>query len=154
MKSLSNTAFFLLLMHGAFFPAAYAGAGVSVNNAWTRATAPGQHTAGVYMDIVSTDRAALVGVKSAVAKRAELHSSSVQDGVMRMRALDRIELPAKETVRLSPRGLHIMLIDIARPLRDKDKVPLELMLESAGGVRSALKVEATVRATASHPHAH
>jgi copper(I)-binding protein len=154
MKRFLSAAFFLLLTQGAFFHDAYADSGVSVNNAWARATAPGQRTAGVYMDIVSTDRAVLVGVKSGVAKRAEMHSSSVQDGVMRMRALDRIELPAKETVHLSPGGLHIMLIDIARPLRDKEKVPLELTLESAGGARSALKVEATVRATASHPHAH
>lgn len=131
-------------------------ASIEVRNAWARATAPGQNTASVYMDIVSADGAALVGVKSAVAKRAEMHSSSMQDGVMRMRAVEKIELPAKKTVSLAPGGVHVMLIDVVRALRESEKVPLELVVESAGGARSSLRVDATVRAAgaAAHPHAH
>ncbi|MGQ0748908.1 MAG: copper chaperone PCu(A)C [Betaproteobacteria bacterium] len=153
MKKVAHAALLLLLTYGAL-AAAYASGGVAVKNAWARATAPGQSTAGAYMEIVSAERAAVVGVKSAVAKRAEIHSSSMQDGIMRMRAVDRIELPAKEMVSLSPGGLHIMLIDIARPLYDKEKLPLDLVLESAGGARSTLRVNVTVRAAGTAPHRH
>ena len=144
-----------LLSLAPFVQSAHA-AGVEVRNAWARATAPGQSTASIYMDIVSADGAVLVGVKSAVAKRAEVHASSMQDGVMRMRAVEKIELPAKKTVSLTPGGQHVMLIGIVRALRESEKVPLELVLESAGGARSSLRVDATVRAAgaAAHPHAH
>lgn len=75
---------------------------------------------------------------------------------MRMRALEKIELPAKKTVKLAPGGSHIMLVDIARPLRENERIPLELIVERPGGSRSSLKLEVEVRAAgaASHPHAH
>ena len=154
MKRIALVTLFLLPL----FPLAQTAhaAGIEVRNAWARAPAPGQSTAGIYMDIVSADGAALVGVKSVLAKRAELHSTSMQDGVMRMRAVERIELPAKRKVSLAPGGQHVMLIDMVRALRDGEKLPLELILEDTGGARSTLRVDATVRAAgaAAHPHAH
>ncbi|MGQ0523456.1 MAG: copper chaperone PCu(A)C [Betaproteobacteria bacterium] len=135
---------------------AHAADDVAVTGAWARASAPGQRTASVYLDIVSTHPAALTGASSPVAKRVEMHASSTQDGVMRMRAVEKIELPAKKTVKLAPGGLHIMLVDIARPLRENERVPLELIVERPGGSRSSLKLQVEVRGAgaASHQHTH
>lgn len=137
---------------------AHAAGDVAVTGAWARASSPGQRTASVYLDIVSIHPAALTGASSPVAKRAEMHASSTQDGVMRMRAMEKIDLPAKKTVTLAPGGLHIMLVDIARPLRENERIPLELIIERPGGSRASLKLEVGVEVraagAASHRHAH
>jgi copper(I)-binding protein len=118
---------------------------VKVGNAWVRATAPGQKTAGAYVDVTSDSNAALVAVGSPVAARAELHSMSTEGGVMRMRALPRIDLPAGQTVKLTPGGMHVMLIDVKQPLKAGDKVPLVLSVQSSGMSLTTVKLEAEVR---------
>lgn len=128
---------------------------VVVANAWARASVPGQRTAGVYLELKSDVNAAVVAVSSAAAERAELHSMTVENGVMRMRPLARIELPAGQTVKLAPGGLHVMLIDLKSPLKPGGKVRLELSVQSAGSSRP-LPVEAEVRdasTTSSSPRA-
>lgn len=134
--------------------AAFAG-GVIVKNAWARATAPGQNTAGVYLDIASNADAALVGAISPVATSAEMHAMRMEGGVMKMRAVQKIELPAGKAVKLAPAGLHIMLVGIKQPLRANERIPLELTIEAAGRVTS-IKVEAEVRplTATGEPHAH
>lgn len=118
---------------------------LSVKNAWARPTAPGQKTAGVYMQLESATAAALVEVETPVAAKAELHRMSMDGGVMRMRPLRKLELPAKTAVKLAPGGLHVMLSDLKRPLKARDTVPLTLTIEGAGGARSTVKVDVEVR---------
>lgn len=128
---------------------------VIVKDAWARATAPGQKTAGIYLEIISSADAALVGVRSSVAKSAEIHATRMEGGVMKMRAIERLALPAGKPVKLAPGGLHIMLLGVARPLGERDTIPLELTVEGAGGVRSNVEAQAQVRATtAGAHHAH
>jgi copper(I)-binding protein len=123
-----------------------AATGVKVENAWARATAPGQKTGSVYVDLTSGSDAALVAAGSPLAERAELHSMSTEGGVMRMRALPRVELPAGRTVKLAPGGMHVMLVDLKQPLKPGDKVPLILSVQSSGSALTTLKIEAEVRA--------
>ena len=128
---------------------------VAVSNAWVRTTAPSQKNAAVYMDVKSEGNAVLVATGSPLAQRAELHSMSVEGGVMRMRPLQRIELPGGKTVRLQPTGLHVMLVDLKRPLKAGEKVPLVLSVQSSGTSLTTLEIEAEVRdadATRAHKH--
>ncbi|HXD50333.1 MAG TPA: copper chaperone PCu(A)C, partial [Burkholderiales bacterium] len=74
--------------------AAPALAQVSVNGAWVRATVPGQNIAGAYLKITSESTVWLVGGSSPAAKAVELHQMSLENNVMRMRPLARLELPA------------------------------------------------------------
>ena len=135
--------------------AASASEPVHVANAWIRATAPGQQAAGAYFDLTSSVAAALVAAESPAAGKAELHTMTMDDGVMRMRALDKVELPAQRTIRFAPGGLHVMLTGITKPLRPGDRVPLMLTVQTAGGVKSTLKVVAEVRAAeGAKPHHH
>lgn len=129
---------------------------VTVKDAWVRATAPGQKVAGAYMDLVSRADLALTGVASPAAARAELHSMSMEEGVMKMRPLARIELPSGKAVKLAPGGLHIMLIEVKQPLKPGDKVPLTLTVERADlSSRSVFTVQAEVRAAAAESeHRH
>ncbi len=117
---------------------------VEVTDAWVRATVPGQPVAGAYLTIRSAQAAKLVGVKSPVAKSAEIHSMSDEGGVMRMRKLDALALPAGEPVELKSGGNHIMLLEIKRQLKPGEKIPLTLMVEQ-GGKKKAVAMEAEVR---------
>jgi len=125
---------------------------VSVSKPWVRATVAGQSVAGAYMDITAKANAALVGVASPVAAKAELHTMTMDGGVMKMRAIEKLELPANKTVNLKPGGYHVMLIDIKRELKTGDRVPLTLTVQDRKGVRSTLQVDAEVRAATDSGH--
>ena len=139
---------------GACAPALAADA-VSVSKAWVRATVAGQSVAGAYMDITAKANATLVGVASPVAARAELHTMTMDGGVMKMRPLDKLDLPAGKAVNLKPGGYHVMLIDIKRELKAGERVPLTLTVQDPRGTKSTLQVDAEVRreaAAGGHMH--
>jgi len=119
---------------------------LKIDNPWARAPAPGQKTASAYAELTSPSDAALVSASSPAAERVELHSMTMDGGVMRMRAVPRVELPAGKTVKLAPNGLHFMLFGLKQPLKGGDRIPLELSIEGAGGEPTTVKVEAEVRA--------
>jgi len=127
----------------------------SVKDAWVRAPAPGQNVAGVYMEIVSRADSVLVAVASPAAARAEMHSTTQEAGVMKMRPLEKIELPAGKAVKLAPGGLHVMLIGLKQPLKRGDKVPVTLtVLRPAAGSQSVFTVRAEVRDADAGAHQH
>ena len=105
----------------------YAG-DIQIENAWTRATAPGQEAAGVDMTITSHQAAMLVGVSSPAAKTVELHRMTTEDGMMRMREVKSIELPAGKIFRLGKNGYHLMLNGLKAPLKEGESVPLTLSI--------------------------
>jgi copper(I)-binding protein len=84
---------------------------------------------------------ALVGAESAVSEVVELHTHVEEGGMMRMRRVDKIEVPAGETVTLKPGGLHVMLIGLKQPLEPGDAVDLTLIFEDG----SRMPVQAPVR---------
>lgn len=117
---------------------------VTVNDAWVRGTVPGQTTTAAYMTLHSTEAAKLVAVETAVARRAQVHSSEMKDGIMRMRPAGPVSLPAGRDVALQG-DLHLMLMEVQRPLGAADRVPIDLVVEDAKGRRSRVHVEAPVR---------
>ncbi len=121
---------------------------VTVTHAWARATAPGQRVAGVYLEISSAEPSKLVAASSPVAGSAEIHVMRLENGIMTMRQLESLELSAKQTVKLEPGGLHIMLLDLKSPLKLGDKVPLRITLQRADSSKTVVEVQAEVRSTA------
>ena len=134
--------FALTLMIAAAAPLALAG--VTVKDAWVRGTVPGQGATGAYATLRSTGNARIVGVSSSAAKRAEIHESDMAGGVMRMRPVPSVALPANRDVALDGEK-HIMLLDLPHALGAGDKVKLVFTVEDAGGKRSRVEVEAPVR---------
>jgi copper(I)-binding protein len=96
-----------------------------------------------YMTIRNTsgepDR--LIKAQSDVAKTVELHTVIQENGVMQMRPVEAIDVPANGEAVLKPGGFHVMLIDLTRDLKPGDKVDVTLQFERAG----TLKVPADVR---------
>lgn len=77
---------------------------------------------------------------------------SMTDGVMRMRQLEGgVPLPAGETVKLEPGGLHVMLIGLKQPLTEGQTLPLTLTFEEAGTLEVELAIEER-EAGAGHSH--
>lgn len=118
--------------------ASYAG-DIEINGAWTRATAPGQDQAGVDLSITSKQSATLVGVSSPACKIVELHSMTTEGGMMRMRQVKDIELPAGKTVNLGESGYHLMLNELKTPFKEGDSVPLTLTIKV--GTQSVVNIE-------------
>lgn len=118
---------------------------ISVRNAWARATAPGQAVAGVFMDLSANRPMSVVGGASPASERVELHTMSMQDGVMVMRKVPEIKLPTGQAVQLKPGGPHVMLIGLKAPLQEGQTVPLTLEVRDAAGKVQQVQVEAQVR---------
>lgn len=118
---------------------------VAVDHAWVRSTVAAQSAAGAYMDITSREAAHLIGVSTPVATTVEIHEMRMQGDIMRMRALDRLELPAGKTVRLEPGAYHLMLLGLKRPLQSGVEVPLTLEIEGGDGKRRKVEIRAEVR---------
>jgi copper(I)-binding protein len=74
-----------------------------------------------------------------------MHETKMDNGVMRMRAIGQLPLPAGKSVELKPNGYHVMLLDLTRPLNDGDAVPLILTVQDASGTKTNLQVNAVVR---------
>ncbi|HYN54314.1 MAG TPA: copper chaperone PCu(A)C [Methylotenera sp.] len=89
---------------------------VSIQNAWVRSTNAGQSVGAAYMTLTSPQDATLVAVESDVTKNVEIHSMSMQSGVMKMRMLDTLPLAAGKPYTLAPGGFHLMLFDLKKPL--------------------------------------
>jgi copper(I)-binding protein len=130
--------------------------GVTVANAWARAT-PGGATVGAAFLEIRTDKATadrLTGVSSPAAEKTEVHSSSMEGGVMKMRRLDAIDLKPGQTLVLKPMGDHIMLINLKQPLKEGDSVDLTLTFEKAGpiSVKAGVKSMAAMGSQAGDDH--
>jgi copper(I)-binding protein len=123
----------------------------AVSGAWVRATPPGAKTGAAYLTI-STDTAdTLLAATSPAARTVELHTHVTENGLSRMQRLDAVPLPAGESVRFEPGGLHLMFIDIAAPLVAGQHVTLALQLAKAGVVEvTAPIIDARAAAPAAH----
>lgn len=121
------------------------GAGLAVVEPWVRTaiapgagglsgTAPVNSAAYVVIRNPGAEPDALVSVETEVADTAELHSVTMDAGIMRMRAVDSVPVPARGEAALEPGGRHVMLIGIRRPLEEGDSVPLTLRFRSGASV--------------------
>jgi len=124
------------------FLAMPAWAQVSVDRPWSRATPPGAKVGAGFMQLRNAGAAdRVVGASSPVAGRVEMHIT-VRDGdVMKMREVKSFEVPAGGSFELKPGGAHLMLVDLRRPLKKGERVPLTLKLEKGGELKLELSVE-------------
>jgi copper(I)-binding protein len=97
------------------------------------------------MKLRSAKRSALVAVSTPLTARAEIHEMSIEAGVMKMRAIAKIDLPAGRTVELKPGGYHVMLMNLDRPLHAGETVPITLVFEGPDKKREEVQVNATIR---------
>lgn len=121
---------------------------VQADNAWARASVPGQQATGAFMRLTAKEPLRLVGVETPAAAVAEVHEMKMEGDVMRMRAIPALELPAGVAVELKPGGYHLMLQQLKAPLAKDSQVPLTLVFEDAKGATSRLQLQVPVRTLA------
>ena len=119
---------------------------VKVDHPWVRATAPGQPVAGAFMDLTADADMTLVAAESDAAKKVELHTMSMDNGVMVMRQVKDIALPKDKTVSLAPGGMHIMLIGLNGQIKPGDNTAITLIVKNVAGKEQKITVEAPAMA--------
>jgi copper(I)-binding protein len=117
---------------------------IHIEKATVRATAPGQETAMGDLHIVSKQAASLVGVTTSAAQSVELHLMTTDNGMMKMREVKSIALPAGKQVDLGESGYHLMLMGLKSPIKEGATVPLSLTVQLADKKTVKLDVEAQV----------
>ncbi len=137
MRHYAIVSFVALLLYGC------AKQPLSISDAYVRAPVAERDVTAAFMTIDNNSQTAikLQGASSPDAKRVELHQHTHTDGMMRMRQVEHIDIPAQATVALEPGGYHMMLIGITAELRDQKNV--ELSLNFSNG--ETLKLTAPLR---------
>ncbi|TWA77756.1 copper(I)-binding protein [Azospirillum brasilense] len=125
---------------------------VDIEHPWARATAPSAPNGSAYM-VLSThgpDSDRLLSASTPVADKAELHTHLMDNGVMKMRQVDAIEVSPGSPTALQPGGLHVMLFGLKQPLAPGKAFPLTLTFEKAGPVTVQVDVQSAGSAAPSH----
>jgi copper(I)-binding protein len=86
------------------------------------------------------ERDRLVGVATPAADQAQLHTESVENGIMKMRALSAVEVKPGATTVLKPGARHVMLVGLKHPLKEGESFPLMLDFAKAGKQEVQVKV--------------
>jgi copper(I)-binding protein len=147
MKTMKQTllAISLLLGSAAVASAQDVKAGdLVISQAWSRATPGGAKVAGGFLTIENKGTAPdkLISVSADIAGKAEVHEMATDNGVMKMRPLDKgLAIEPGKTVKLAPGGYHLMLQELKGPFREGEKVPVTLTFEKAGKVAVSLDVQ-------------
>lgn len=133
----------LLLLPSSGLSQDYRIGSLAVDQAWARESPPTVTNGAAFMTITnrgtSTDR--LMSADAEVSERVELHTHLMDQGVMRMRQVDSIELKPGEVTELKPGGLHVMFIGLKAPFKAGQQVPVTLRFERGGNLEIEVPVK-------------
>ncbi len=108
-----------------------------IENPWSRATPKGAKVGAGYLGLINigTNDDRLVSATSDVSERVEIHTMTMEAGVMKMRRLpDGLPVKARSTVTLKPGGYHLMFIDLKAPLEKDQDFNVTLTFEKTGDI--------------------
>lgn len=127
---------------------------LGVTMPWSRALPPTAHTGALFVSIRNQgEKDYLEAAHADIAEAAELHTHVHENGLMRMRQVERIEVPAGGTLELAPGSFHIMLIGLREPLREGMHFPVRLEFAASGNVELQAEVRSMDAGTAAE-HSH
>lgn len=125
----------------------------AARDAWVRAAPPGSRAMAGYVELRNDGEQPLrlVGASSASFEAVEFHESYEEGGMMRMRAIGALEIPAGGTLSLQPGGLHLMLLRPIRPVSEGATVIVDLLTEEGDPLPAVFSVR---KGPAESGHAH
>jgi copper(I)-binding protein len=131
-----------------------ASAEVTIENPYARAVPPGQMNSASFMVLKNTDEkdVTLTSGSSSVAKTVELHNHINEDGIMKMRQVDGINIPALGKASLQPGGYHIMFIGLKQDLIEGQEIDLELEFSDGSNQKLVLPVKKVMTGMKGHHH--
>jgi periplasmic copper chaperone A len=135
----------LVVIAGSGVAQTYKAGTIEIEQPWARATPKGATIGAGYMKITNTgsepDR--LVGGTVSFAQRVEVHSMTMEQGVMKMREVkDGLEIKPGEAVELKPGGYHVMFVGLKEALKQGEDLSVTLKFAKAGTVEVKYPVQA------------
>lgn len=127
---------------------------IEIAQPWSRPAVAGTNGVG-YMTLVNRGGApdALVGARSPLARKVEIHQASMAGGVMSMQRQDRVAVPPGASVAFAPGGRHLMFVGLAKTLKPGDALPATLSFASGARVTVTFAVGSGMSAPdAAHKH--
>jgi len=147
----------LLTLLGLISVNSWAENAITVENAWARATAPGQPNGAAYIALMNhgdkTLRLISINSDKAISNQVEMHTHLQADGMMKMRRLDNLPLPPHRQTTMQPGGHHIMLMKLQQPLKAGSTLPLTLHFDH----HQSIEINATIQKQpplSKHHHHH
>lgn len=132
--------------HGDKAPGAAVLGDLHIEGAVARASIGVAPNSAAYMTIKTMGAAdRLIRAASPAAETVELHTTVMQDGVMKMMTVDGIEVAPDAPAELAPGGLHVMLIGLVAPLKEGTTIPVTLVFEKAGEITLDVPVSKDVK---------
>ena len=128
---------------------------LDIDDAWVAEAPPVAPVMGGYMKIENkTDK--LISISSASCpdfEKVEIHEMSMSGGMMKMRQIEKLAVPANAKVDLQPGGYHLMLINPKQAFKKGDT--RTGTLHTADGQSQAVKMEVKERPSGdAHQHHH
>lgn len=133
-----------IMIAGAATAHGYKTGSLSIQHPWSRETAVGQKVGGGFMAITNSGKAEdrLVSANTPVAAEVQLHTMTIDGGVMRMRQVEGgIAVPAGGKLELKPGSFHIMFMGLKRPLAKGERFPVTLRFQKAGAIKVNFAVQ-------------
>ncbi|UIP30655.1 copper chaperone PCu(A)C [Photobacterium sp. TLY01] len=114
-----------------------------IDHPWSKEVPPMSSVAAAFFSVDNHGDQAdvLLRAESPIAEKVELHEHAHENGMMKMRKVDDIQIPAGETQLLKPGGYHIMMFNLTSVPKLGDSFPLTLYFQHAGQVDVQVKVE-------------
>lgn len=124
----------IVALSGSVLTALADGSAITISDPYLRETIPGQSRTAGFFTVVNEGASdcVLASAQSATAERLEIHEHSHQDGVMRMRQVPSLTIPAGQSVTLSPGGYHLMVFGTKAPYQAGEQVPVTLDFGDCG----------------------
>jgi hypothetical protein len=115
---------------------------LEITETWARASAGKEGNGAAYLTVTNHGQEAdrIVGAKAEIAERVEIHNNLMEDGIMKMRRVDGIDVPAGEGAKLQPGGYHVMFMGLHKPMEEGTTFPLTLIFEKGGEVELVVPV--------------
>ena len=109
---------------------------IMVAHPWVRATPPRAKNGAAYLKVTNHGKTVekIISASTPVANKAEIHTHLNEAGVMKMRHVPSLDIPAGGSMTFAPGGHHVMLIGLKKTLKVGDKVAITLVFEKAGKI--------------------
>ena len=132
----------VIVLSGAASAGEHTPGDLSITGPWSFELPPVSPNGAAYFRIENhgqvSDR--LVSAQSPIAGRAEFHTHEMDGGMMKMRRVPSVEVPAQSEVTFEPGGLHVMLPGLKKPLVAGERFPLVLEFEKAGTIEVSVEI--------------
>ncbi|MBF0265251.1 MAG: copper chaperone PCu(A)C [Gammaproteobacteria bacterium] len=116
---------------------------IKIMNPYVRAVPPGQQNSASFMQLInnSGNNIDVISAESDISKVVELHTHTMHNGMMQMRQIEKIAIPANGKTVLKPGGLHVMLIGLKSELKIGQMIEIKLNFSDGSGQKITAPVK-------------